>query len=78
MPMSLTVGMIGGRVRIKAPTNCGSDWRLGPYQGSDQELRLGSALHVPTSLTGRLVGRIGPAYQRAPGVGAEDKDEPQG
>jgi hypothetical protein len=47
-------------------------------EGRDRRLRLGYALHVPASPTDRLVGRPGPAYQQALGVGAKDKDEPWG
>jgi hypothetical protein len=39
--------------------DCGNGWRLGPYQGADRGLQLGSALHVPASPTDRLVGRPG-------------------
>jgi hypothetical protein len=58
--------------------NYGSGRRMGPYQGANQGLQPCSALHVPTSPTSRLVGRLGPAYQRALRVGTKDKDEPRG
>jgi hypothetical protein len=58
--------------------DCGNGRRLDPYQGADRGLRPGSALHVPASPTGRLVERPGPTYQRTPGVGTKDKDEPWG
>jgi hypothetical protein len=46
-------------------------------KGSIRGFRLSSVLHVPTSLTSRLVGRPYPAYLRTLKVGAEDKDEPR-
>jgi hypothetical protein len=67
----------GGMIKVHI-LNCVNDRRLGPYKSADQRLRLGSALRVPASPTGRLVGRLGLAYQRAPGVGTKDKDEPRG
>jgi hypothetical protein len=58
--------------------DCGNDRRPGSDQGSIRGLQLGSALHVPTSPTGKLVGRSGPAYHLTPKVGAEDNDEHRG
>jgi hypothetical protein len=54
--------------------------RPGPYQDidRDRELRLGSTLHMPASPTGGLARKPGPTYQRALGVGAEDKAESWG
>jgi hypothetical protein len=46
--------------------DCGKGQRPDPYQCSDQGLRLGSALRVPASPIGGLVGRPFPAYQRPP------------
>jgi hypothetical protein len=51
------VGMVGSWIHTKAPTG---------------GLRLGFALHVPASSTGRLVGRPGSAYHWAPKVGTKD------
>jgi hypothetical protein len=72
-PTDNLVGMTKAHV-----LDCGNSRRLGPYQHADRGLQLGSALHVPTSPTDKLVGRLGLAYQRAPGVGMKDKDEPRG